>query len=90
MTIVACLALGHLCQQRFLFQLALINLGERLARPQNHIDEETANEEDRYQQGRENLCQQVLCAGTDITERPDNQTQPENDNKGHHETNDDT
>ena len=48
MAIVACLTLGHLGQQRFLFQLALVNLSERLAGSQNHVDEETAYEEDCY------------------------------------------
>lgn len=60
MAIVACLTLGHLSKQRFLFQLALVNLSERLTGPQNHVDEETAYEEDRYQQSCENLHQQVL------------------------------
>ena len=43
------LSLRHLGQQRFLFQLAFVDFRECLARTQDHIDEETADEEGRDQ-----------------------------------------
>ena len=45
MAVIAGLALSHLGQKGLLFKLALVNLRERLTWPEDHIDEQPADEE---------------------------------------------
>jgi hypothetical protein len=73
MTVVAGLTLGHLCQQRFLLQLAFVNFCQRLAGTQDQIDEETTNKEDGHKQSRQYLCQEVLRTRANIAKRPDDE-----------------
>lgn len=90
MTVVAGLALGHFRQQGLFFQLPLIDLGHRLARAQDHINEQATYEENSYQQRGQNLRQEVLGARTNVTEGPDHQADPENDQKGYNIANEQT
>ena len=80
--IAACLPLGHLGQQRFLFQLPLVDFGQGLPGPQDHVDEQAAHEKHGNQHRRGDLQNQVLRARANIAERPDDQTEPENDHEG--------
>ncbi len=79
--VVAGLTLGHLGQQRFFLQLALVNLRQGLSWAQDHVDEETPDEEDGDEQGRQYLRQEVLRARANIAKRPHNQANPEDDSK---------
>src|SRR5579859_2016114 len=67
------LALGHLRQQRFLFELPLVQLRQGLARPHDQVDEESAQVEDRDQQRRRDLQDRVLRARAHITPGPEDQ-----------------
>lgn len=82
------LALSHLGQQRLLFKLALIQLGQGLAWPHDEIDEETTNVEDSHQRGRRHLQDDILCPRAYIAPGPEDETQPENDGKGYNEEDD--
>lgn len=90
MAVIARLPLRHLGQQRLLFQLPLVNLGQSLARAQDQVNEETTDKEDSHQHSGENLRQKILRTRTDIAERPYNQAQPEDDDKGDGKSDDNT
>ena len=79
MAVVAGLALGHLCQERFFFELAFVDLCQSLARAQDQVDKKATDEEDRDQQGGGDLKRQVLRARANVAERPDDQAYPEDD-----------
>jgi len=84
------LALGHLRQQRLLFQLALVQLGQRLARAHDQVDEEAADVEDSDEQGGRDLQDDILRARADIAPGPEDERDPEDRQEGEEEERSDT
>src|SRR5262249_501625 len=78
-TLDALLAIGagqtalDVLQQRFLLERALVGLDQRVAGPQDQVDEQAWQVHDRHPQRGENLDHQVWAAALDVSERPDDQ-----------------
>jgi len=64
-------------QQGLFLQRASIDLGQRLARPQDKVEQQPRQVEDQHQEDGQDAHQPVARAARDIARRPDDQAQDE-------------
>ncbi len=76
MTYGADLPLFNILEHRLARQLALILFGERLARAQNHVQNQTGQIKHHDQRDRQNLRENVTRAGSRIAKRPNYHRDP--------------
>jgi hypothetical protein len=72
-------ALVHVAPEVLLLELALVALGQRLARPEDEVQDDTGEGQQRGQQDGQHLHQHVLAAVVDVAVCPEHGGGPEQD-----------